>query len=320
MANGSGITYVSTNGNYLGPLFVIGANQTPFLTMIGGMNGYKSAAGFEYAMEQYASLEAASQTNSIFGEDDAVAGVTAYSYDRAQATNYVQIMLRKVQVSYAKAANRAQLSGIYYNTPFEYTQAELDFQTEMALKQMAVDLEYALLRGTGAAKSSTSAHSATNGICPGIVSASTTYTAVGGALSKAAVDGVTKKMADAGAPLTNMVIFAGSFQMQALSDLYGWSPVGGAGAGLGGVRVNRIMTQFFEADVVFTPHMSGAQLLIADMDKCSLRGLEVPGKGAVFMEPLGKVGASDAYQLIAHLGMDYSDATFHGLLGTLSES
>jgi hypothetical protein len=319
MANAATITYDSTTNNYLGPLFVIGANQTPFLTMMGGMRGYKAAPGFEYSMEQYATLEAASQ--AVFGEDDAVAGTTAYTYDRAQATNSAQIMLRKINVSYAKAAERAKLSGLSFSTPQEFTQSELDFQTEMALKQLSVDLEYSCLQGVYATKASTSTHSATRGICTAIEADGTTAVDAGAGtvkVTKAMMDSVSKKMADAGAPMTSPVIFAGSFQMQQLSDLYSWSPVSGSGAGLGGVRVNRIMTQFFEADVVFAPHMPTDAILIADMDKCSLRGVEVPGKGAIMMEPLGKVGASDAFQIVAHLGMDYADPKFHGLIYDLA--
>lgn len=306
--------------NYLGPLFVIGANQTPFLNMIGGLRGYKPAPGFLYAMEQYASLVAASQ--AVESEDHSVTGTAGLeSYAKAQATNTCQIMYRQIAVSYAKASTRLALSGVAYSTPQEFMQAELDFQTEMAMKQLAVDLEYSLLQGTYAVKTDNTSHAATRGMCEAIENYGNVVDAgTATALSKAAVDSVSKKMADAGAPMTNMVIFAPSFQMQALSDLYGWSPVGGSGIGLGGVRVNRLMTQFFEADVVFAPQMPTDSLLFADMDKVSLRGLEVPGKGAVFVEPKGKQGASDVYQLYAQLGLDYSDATFHGLIHDLSTS
>ena len=310
-------SYQTTFPNYLGPLFVIGANQTPFLTMMGGMRGYKPAPGFEFAMEQYASLEAASQ--GVESEDHAVTGSAGVaSYTKAQGTNTCQIMYRQIAVSYAKAASRAQISGVAYSTPQEFMQAELDFQTEMALKQLAVDMEFSCLQGAYATKTDSSTHAATGGLGPRLETAQINYIDAGTTnvdpLTKAMVDGVSKKMADNGAPMTNMVIFGGSYQIQALSDMYGWSPVGGSGAGLGGVRVNRLMTQFFEADVVFAPHMRVDDLLFVDMDKCQLRGLEVPGKGAIFVEPKGKTGASEQYQLYAQLGFDYSDPAFHGLI------
>lgn len=305
--------------NYLGPLFVVGQNQTPFITRMGGIRGFKPAPGFEYAMEQYSSLEAAGQT--VVGEDDSVTGTAGLmSYTKAQRTNTCQIMYRNIAVSYAKAAERLKLSGVAYSTPQEYMQAELDFQTTMAWMQLAVDMEFSCLQGTYLTKTDNTTHATTGGICTAIETAATTAVdagtsgVAGSELTKAMVDSCAKKMADAGAPMTNMVCFAGSYQVQALSDLYGWSPVGGSGAGLGGIRVNRLMTQFFECDVVFTPHMRVDDVLFADMDKCQLRGLEVPGKGAAFVEPKGKTGASENYQLYAQLGMDYSDPTFHGLI------
>lgn len=306
--------------NYLGPLFVLGANQTPFLTMMGGIRGYKPAPGFEYAMEQYASLVTAAQT--VASEDTSITGTVGLeSYAKSQGTNTAQIMYRNIAVSYAKAATRLQLSGVTYSTPQEFMQAELDFQTEMALRQLAIDMEYSCLQGTYLTKTDNTTLARTRGLPAAITTAGTTATDCSAAsLTKAMIDGVCKKMADAGAPMTQMVVFAGSFQVQNLSDLYGWSPVGGAGEGLGGVRVNRLMTQFFEADVVFAPQVAASVVLLADMDKCQLRGLEVPGKGAVFVEPKGKTGAAELYQLYAQLGLDYADATFHGLAYNLATS
>jgi len=323
--NYASITYTDNSANYLGAFYVIGANQTPFLSMMGGIRGMKPAPGFSYPMDQYTLLEAATQ--GAVSEDDAVAGAqTPTTYGKAQGLNTAQIMQRNITVSYAKSAERLKIAGVTYSTPQEFMQAELDFQTEMAMKQMAIDFEWSCLQGVYLTRTDGSTATATGGICTGIETAGTGtgFTAVdagaGADLTKAMVDEVSKKMADAGAPMTRPVIFAGSFQIQALSDLYGWSPVGGPGAGLGGVRVNKLMTQFFEAEVVFAPHMRADDILIADMDKCQIRGVPVPGKGAMFVEPKGKTGAADVFQLIAHLGMDYGDTRFQGLIYDLSTS
>lgn len=321
--NYASITYTDNTNNYLGPFFVIGANQTPFLSMMGGIRGYKPAPGFSYPMDQYTLLEAATQ--AVVSEDDAVAGTqTPTTYGKAQGLNTCQIMQRNITVSYAKAAERLKIAGVTYSTPQEFMQDELDFQTEMALRQMAVDFEFSCLQGTYLTRSDGSTATATGGICTGIEAAgtSTGFTAEdagtsndpGSALTKAMVDSCVKKMADAGAPMTNMVCFAGSYQIQALSDLYGWAPIGGPGAGLGGVRVNSLMTQFFECPVVFAPQMRVDDILFCDIDKCQIRGAEVPGLGAMFVEPKGKTGAAYQYQLISHLGMDYGDTRFHGLI------
>jgi hypothetical protein len=322
--NYDAITQTDNANNYLGPFFVIGANQTPFLSMMGGLRGYKPAPGFSYPMDQYTLLETAAQ--NVYSEDDAIAGAqTPRTYGKAQGLNTAQIMQRNITVSYAKAAERLKIAGVTYSTPQEFMQSELDFQTEMAMKQMAVDFEFSCLQGTYLTRTNSTTATTTGGICTGIETAGTGtgFTATHGAesaLTKAMVDACSKQMADAGAPMSNMVIFAGSYQIQQLSDLYGWSPVGGTGAGLGGVRVNRLMTQFFEADVVFAPQMRTDDILFCDIDKCQIRGVEVPGKGAMFIEPKGKTGAADQFQLIAHLGMDYGDSRFHGLIYDLATS
>ena len=324
MSNTTGIALTDNTSNYLGPLYVVGENRTPALSMIGGMRGYKPAPGFEYAMEQYAALETAAQRTTT--EALAAAGTaTQRTYVKAQRTNSAQIMYYPIEVSYAKAAERLKLAGVAYSTPQEVMEAELDFQYRMNLLQMALDLEYTILQGTYLTKSGSTVNSTTRGLIEaaegGTSSGGLNYVnASSAALSKALIDSLAKKMADSGAPLTKPVLFCGSFQAQKISDLFGWSPIGGAGAGLGGVRVNTIMTQFFECPVIFDAQMPTDTVLIADMDKVQLRGVDVPGKGAIVFEEMGKVGASWKYQLYGQLGLDYSDPNFHGSLYGLATS
>jgi hypothetical protein len=324
MANTTGTVYTDTTSNYLGTLYVVGENRTPALSMIGGMRGYKPAPGFEYAMEQYAALETAAQR--VTSEALAVAGTnTQRTYVKAQRTNAAQIGYYTIEVSYAKASERLKIAGVTYSTPQEVMEAELDFQTRMTLMQMALDLERSIIQGTYVTKSAYDAVSSTRGLIEaaegGTSSGGLNYTdASTAALSKALVDGVVKKIADSGAPMTKPTIFAGSFQIGKLSNLYGWSPVGGPGAGLGGVRVERLMTDFYEFDVVFDPQMPADTLLFADMDKVQLRGVEVPGKGAIILEEMSKTGAAWKYQLYYQIGLDYSDPNFHGSLYNLATS
>ena len=84
--------------------------------------------------------------------------------------------------------------------------------------------------------------------------------------------------------------------------------------------VEKLITDFYEFDVVFDAQMPADTILFADMDKVQLRGVEVPGKGAIVLEPMGKVGASEKYQLYYQLGLDYGDPNFHGSLYGLATS
>ena len=324
MSNTTGVDYTDSTSNYLGALYVVGENRTPALTMIGGMRGYKPAPGFEFAMEQYVALESAAQRT--VHEGNAVSGTaTQRTYVKAQRTNTAQIGYYPIVVSYAKASERLKLAGVSYNTPAEVMEAELDFQTRMTLMQMAVDLEYSILQGTYLTKSAYDANSTTRGLIEaaegGTSSGGLNYTdASSAALTKALVDGVVKKIADSGAPMTRPVMFANSFQIMKLSELYGWSPVGGSGTGLGGIKVERVLTDFFEFEVVFDAYMPTDTILFADMDKVQLRGVEVPGKGAIILEEKASTAASTNYMLYYQLGLDYSDPNFHGSLYGLATS
>jgi len=61
MANTTGMGTMWNLPNYVGELFLIGANQTPFLNMIGGLSGGKQYAAFDFPTAQPWALNSASQ-------------------------------------------------------------------------------------------------------------------------------------------------------------------------------------------------------------------------------------------------------------------
>jgi hypothetical protein len=311
-------------GAFIGPHIVLGANQTPFLDYINGLNAYKPVPGEEFAMDVYTSMETAAQT--VVTEANAVAGTgTTIGYIRAQHTNYIQSMLRNIEVSYKAMANRAKMAGIYYDSPDIMKQAELDFQVEMNMKQLLNNMEFSCFQGVAQAPSGSSTAVATRGL---VATGSTdggiqTNKIAGGsaALTKAKVDSMFKSMADNGAPFVDPVIFCGSFQKAKFSTIYGWSPVSAPGSGLGGVAVERIDTDFASGvPVIFAPRMLETAVVCVDMNEIKLAGWEVPGKGAIILEEKGKVGAGYKYQLYAQLGLDYGEESHHGSIVALTAS
>ena len=63
------------DSNYLGELYLIGANQTPFLNMIGGLTGGgKTTKSFQFSLAQPYNLSSASQDTQ--SEDTAKAAGT----------------------------------------------------------------------------------------------------------------------------------------------------------------------------------------------------------------------------------------------------
>jgi Family of unknown function (DUF5309) len=310
-------------GAYLGTHIVLGANQTPFLDRINGLNGYKPVPGEEFDLDVYSSLETPAQT--VVTEANAVAGTgTTIGYVRAQHTNYIQTMLRNIDVSYKTMSNRAKMAGIYYASPDVMKEAELNFQTRMNMQQLIVNMEFSCFQGVAVAPSGSSTSVATRGL---VATGSTdgavqTNKIAGGSayITKAKIDAMVKSMADNGAPFRDPVIFCGSFQKAKISNIYGWAPVSAPGNGLGGVAVERIQTDFAEIPVVFAPRMLSTAIVCAEMSECKIAGWEVPGKGALFLEQKAKVGAGEKWQLYAQLGLEYGEESHHGSIVALLDA
>ena len=86
--------------NYRGELYLIGANQTPFLSMIGGLNVGKRTNSFQFPLGQTYALSAASQ--NVQTETVSAAAGTATTITRSEDTNTVQLMKYDVAVTFAK--------------------------------------------------------------------------------------------------------------------------------------------------------------------------------------------------------------------------
>ena len=69
--------------NYLGQLFLIGANQTPFINMIGGLTGGgKTTSSFNFPIAQPWALRAADQATAVKSEATSISDTTEITYTR----------------------------------------------------------------------------------------------------------------------------------------------------------------------------------------------------------------------------------------------
>ena len=92
--------------NYVGELFNITPNDTPFLSAIGGMTGGKSVTSKQFTWQTVDNATAA-QTVVAEGAD-----ATVYAErSRSEVTNVTQIMQYGVHVSYTKQAAVGNLNG-----------------------------------------------------------------------------------------------------------------------------------------------------------------------------------------------------------------
>lgn len=315
MSNVSGAGTRWNAPNYLGDLFLIGANQTPFLGILGGLEGARTKVtkDFEFSLASPYALEAAAQP--AITETASLTAPTAVTYVRGQDVNTVQIFQKQVSLSYSKLSSMRNLSGLAIagNEPADTD--ELAFQKAAAMRQVAVDMEFTFLQG--AYQKATNAGVAAK--TRGIIAACTTSTvaASAAAFSKTLLDQLLRAMAGNGAVFQTMTLFANAFQVNSISDEYGYAPMSTT---TGGIAVQTILTDFCTLAVKFDPFMPTDTILIADMAWCAPVCLPVPGKGTIFYETLSKTGAGESGQIYGQFGLDYGPEEYHGTITGLATS
>lgn len=319
MANTNNAATIWNCPNYTGELFLIGANQTPFLNMIGGLQGgnVKMVKDFQFPLAQPWALEAASQP--AITETTSLTAPNPWTYVRSQDVNTCQIWQRQVSVSYAKQSVVGQVTADATTKLVmldqQPVQNELDFQIQAHMRQIALDVDYTFLNG--AYQQATAANVAAK--TRGIITACTTNTVAAGAatLTKALVDQLLRTMAANGAEFVNPVVFVNAFQKQKLSDIYGYAP---QDRNVGGYNIKQIETDFAQLGIVWAPNVPAATLLVADLAFCDPVFLPVPNKGVLFYEQLSKVGASEAGQIYGQIGLNYGPEEYHGTITGLATS
>jgi hypothetical protein len=289
--------------NYLGQLFLIGSNQTPFLSMIGGVNGAKTCKSFLFPTAQPWSLSSASQP--AITEAGSVTGQTPATYTRAQDYNTVQIFQQAYSVSYAKQSTYGEIAGISIAGDQPVTN-ELDFQRQAGLKQIAIDMEYSFLQGAYQAATNASTAAKTRGI--GTAISTNTVAGSSALLTKAMINELLREMATNGAQFNNMVILANAYQKQVLTDIFGYAP---ADRNIGGVNVKQVETDFANFGVVWCPKMPVASIYFVDVSVVA--PMICPTKGQLILDEMKSyVGASDGGQIYCQAGIDYGPEEYHG--------
>lgn len=320
MANTNAAATVWNCPNYTGELFLIGANQTPFLNMAGGLQGgnIRVVGDFQFPIAQPWALESASQP--AITETTSLTAPTAWTYVRAQDVNTVQIFQRQVSISYAKWSVSGQVTadpttGLVDITDNQPVSSEKDFQIAAHMRQLALNVDYTFLNG--AYQQATAANVAAK--ARGIITACTTNTVAAGAvqLSKALINQLLRTMAANGAVFNRPVLLANAYQVQRISDIYGYAP---EDRRVGGVAIQTVLTDFCQLGVVWAPNVPAATVLIADMAYVSPVFLPVPNKGVLFYEELSRTGASESGQIYGQIGLDYGPEEYHGTITGLATS
>lgn len=292
--------------NFVGELYNVTPNETPLLSMIGGLNG-GIANSIKEDVWQTTDNAAAAQTAALEGDDPTYA-----ERDRTEVSNVKQIYQYGFEISYTKQAATGNL-GVPGTAPSNAVlgsnpvQDEIAFQRRLKLERMARDVEFTFIQGVFA-KPTTNATARTT---RGMVNAISTNAVAAGAtdLSKAHIDEVMREMADSGAPFRNVVAFTNSFNKQQFSNIYGYAP---ESRNVGGVNINQVETDFGMLGVVYDRHVPTDTVLLIDVSWLNPTHLVIPGKGMVFVEPKPATGASWRFQLYGEIGLVYGWEGYHG--------
>lgn len=136
------------------------------------------------------------------------------------------------------------------------------------------------------------------------------------------VDPFVQGVFDNGGLSGTPVFLVNSRQKRALSSayasLYGQARPFVPGERLGGVVIERVLTDFGEFGIMLDRHVPQDAIIACSIDQLMPVMLNVPGKGVFFEEPLAKTGASDEVQIYGEIGLKYGNEKAHGVLRGLA--
>lgn len=304
--------------NYAGELFTIGQLKTPLLTMCGGLTGGGIVTTDVFPMGNFLTLDAASE-NFTVSETASQTAPDSDIYAASQNTNFIQIVQRKIELTYKSQAMTGLISGQAVVNMGVARVNSMQTQRMAHLLQLAKDTNWSMHRGTG----TTPATAATDAKMRGVITAvnadsSTEKDATDGALTKALMEALEKLILDQTDGMDNPVIFTGAYQVQALNRLYGYAP---ESIVIGGVTLKTInLPVLGPVGVVYDSAVPTSTLALYDVAKITPVFLVTPGKPPVFFEPLAKSGAAELQQLCTMISVDYGHADYHGTIINLATS
>lgn len=321
-------TMDSDTVNYRGQLFMLGANQAPFLNAISGRT--KRTRAFTFPIAVTASPASASADN-VIAEDTASASGTADTVALGQDVNVCQIMKYKVETTLKKESVNGQVYATIGNSnDYPIVNSGLALQRRIKLIQAAKDLEYCFLNNTYVAEGTSATVQVTRGLKDAI--ATNTVAAGSKKLEKGMIEELVREMVASGAPFENVAFLCNSFQMQQLSDIYGYAPMDRT---TGGVAIDTFLVPGAPPiRTLFSPQMPTDEVYLVDLNYCAPVFCPVPpsvdgialGNPTNLMEngvdvgyyPIGTVGAMVGGFLYMQPGLDHGPEEFHGSITGLA--
>ncbi|WP_435107798.1 SU10 major capsid protein [Nocardiopsis synnemataformans] len=321
---GMGTTY--NLPNYVGELFAVTPEDTPFLSAIGGLTGGRPANATHFTWSGYDLRDAATDRQRVEGAD----APTAEARARFAVMNVVEIHQETVSTSYTKQAATGQFGDIGAANPnvqgvsgANAVTNEHGWQVTQALKQIARDVEATFVAGTFQDPTTNATPRRTRGLLEAI-----TTNAVdandGTADQPLTEDMVLNLMQDVWtsggiSESETATIMANAWQKRQLTKIFitdrGFQE---QTRNVGGVNLQTIETDFGRLNIMLHRYMPANSLAVASLEQCAPRFLPIPGKGFLFQEELAKTGSAERTQIYGEIGLEYGNERAHGKITGLA--
>jgi hypothetical protein len=318
MAGIVGLATTFNTPNYVGELFGITPEDTPFLSAIGGLTGGEQTTDTRFAAGSTYDLRAAGQNTRVEGAD-APAGEARV---RTGGFNVVEIHQEAVEVSFTRQAVRGRTSpqGGVQIAGANVVTDEMGWQLEVMLKQIARDIEYSFIRGTFADPANNATPRKTRGLLEAIVT-NVTANAPAAALTAAMVlDTMQAAWTNGGfREQVTATLMTGAKQKRNLTKLFITDAnYRTADRNVAGVSLQTIETDFGVVNVMLNRHMPDDSLLFVSLEQCAPVFLLIPEDpmngipgGFLFTSPLHNTGAAFRKQIYGEVGLAYGNERSH---------
>lgn len=307
----AGITGMGTTynlPNYVGELFGVSTEDTPFLSAIGGLTGGVSETSTQFAWSSYDLRDADATRQRTEGAD----APTAEGRSRANGTNVLEIHQEQTSVSYTKQGAKSLVAATTV-LGSQAVQDELSWQLQQEFKQIARDVEKSFITGTYQLPTDNTTPRKTRGLLQAIATNVVTNATAADLTEDMVLDLMQTAWENGGIQESETrTVIVGAKQKRALTKIFikdaGYKE---ATRNVGGVNLQTFETDFGTCNIMLNRYMPADTLAVVSLEECAPHFMEIPGKGHFFAEPLAKTGASDKVQVYGEIGLGYGNERKH---------
>lgn len=314
------VTTTFAVGNHEGILYNVTPEDTPYLSMLGGLYGGEPVGSTVIPWQEHELRDAAVRPHAEGADAPAATNI-----QRSPIHNVLQIIHETVDVSYTKQATAKQLAAIGSNHPQIVTTGdgnpvvnELAWQELQRIKEVARDVEFSLINGTFQEPATNGSNRQTRGI---IAAIETNVEDAGGdpLTSELVLDLLQSVWENGGIMETETAtVMVNGFNKRRLTNQFiTEGNYREMSRNVGGVNVQTIETDFGRLNVALNRYVPADTLVVVSLEQCKVCWLQTE-KGKFFSEPLAKNGSFERRQLYGEFGLRYGNEKTHGKITNLA--